>query len=114
MAGLTKKQNVAFSEENLTGRTQQIYFNPTEEENFTYYGSVDVDFNKRTSIDAEKLQARQLNQQIRDAMKKGYGTIVIKNPAYVYIKGKLNNEETITCGFLTCYFNPWCLWWRKP
>ena len=80
MAGIAKKENLAFSDENLTGRTQQLFFNPTEEENYTYYGNVDVDFNKRTSIDCTDLEARDLNQKIRDAMKKGYGTVVIKNP----------------------------------
>ena len=40
MAGIAKKQNLAFSDENLTGRTQQLFFNPTEEENYTYYGNV--------------------------------------------------------------------------
>ena len=38
MAGIAKKENLAFSDENLTGRTQQLFFNPTEEENYTYYG----------------------------------------------------------------------------
>ena len=36
MAGIAKRQNAAFSDENLSGRTQQLYFNPTEEENYTY------------------------------------------------------------------------------
>ena len=48
MAGIAKKENLAFSDENITGRTQQLFFNTTEEENYTYYGNVDVDFNKRT------------------------------------------------------------------
>ena len=51
MAGIAKRENTAFSDENLTGRTQKLYFSATEEENYTYYGNVDVDFNKRTSID---------------------------------------------------------------
>ena len=71
MAGIAKRENTAFSDENLTGRTQKLYFSATEEENYTYYGNVDVDFNKRTSIDCADLEARELNQKIRDAMNKG-------------------------------------------
>ena len=33
----------------LTGRTQQKFFNPDEAENFYYFGTYDVDFNKRTN-----------------------------------------------------------------
>ena len=71
MAGIGKRENLAFSDENLTGRTQQLYFNPTEEENYTYYGNVDVDFNKRTSIDCTDLEARDLNQKIKRCDEKG-------------------------------------------
>ena len=39
-----------------------------------------VDFNKRTTIDVEKLECKELNKKIKELMKKGYGTIVLKNP----------------------------------
>ena len=56
MAGLTKKTS-AFDDENLSGRSQKLFFEVTEEENYTYYGNHEVDFNKRTSIDCEGINA---------------------------------------------------------
>jgi formylmethanofuran dehydrogenase subunit C len=67
-------------DEVLTGRTQQTFFNPEEGENFFYNDAYDVDFNKRTSIDVENLECLELNKKIKELMKKGYGTIVLKNP----------------------------------
>ena len=67
-------------DEVLTGRTQQTFFNSEEGENFFYHDAFDVDFNKRTSIDVTKLQCLELNKKIKELMKKGYGTIVLKNP----------------------------------
>ncbi len=64
----------------LKGRTQQVFFNPEEAENFFYYGAYDVDFNKRKEIDAKNLTCRQLNEKINSFMKEGCGTIVVKNP----------------------------------
>ena len=75
-----KSHELGLHKEVLTGRTQQIFFNPEEEENFFYYNSYDVDFNKRTSIDVEKLNCVAVNKKIKELMKKGYGTIVLKNP----------------------------------
>jgi len=66
--------------EQLAGRTQQVFFLPEEEENFTYPNSFDVDFNKRTEIDVADMDTKAINLKIRDLMREGYGTIVIKNP----------------------------------
>ncbi|WP_119462406.1 GXGXG motif-containing protein [Rhodospirillaceae bacterium SYSU D60014] len=66
--------------EQLAGRTQQRFFSPEEEENFVYPGSFDVDFNKRTELDAGPLDAKQINLKLRELMSQGYGTIVLKNP----------------------------------
>ena len=44
----TKAQAMGMHTEVLTGRTQQKFFNPDEAENFYYFGTYDVDFNKRT------------------------------------------------------------------
>ena len=71
----------------LTGRTQQVFFNPEEAENFFYYGAHDVDFNKRTEIDAKNLDCRDINDKIKNMMSKGYGTIVIKNPGSKHSDG---------------------------
>jgi len=84
MASLTKSEHKSYGmglhDEVLTGRTQQTFFNPEESENFFYYDAFEVDFNKRTVIDVEKLQCQELNKKIKELMKKGYGTIVLKNP----------------------------------
>ena len=75
-----KSHELGLHKEVLTGRTQQVFFNPEEVENFYYHDSYDVDFNKRTTIDAIKLNCVAVNKKIKDLMKKGYGTIVLKNP----------------------------------
>ena len=82
MAGVKehKPHDMGLHQEVLTGRTQQVFFNPEEAENFFYDDAFDVDFNKRTSIDVEKLNAPEVNKKIKDLMKQGYGTIVLKNP----------------------------------
>lgn len=66
--------------EQLAGRTQQVFFSPSEERNFTYRSSFDVDFNKRAEIDAGNMDGKAVNLEIRRLMGEGYGTIVIKNP----------------------------------
>jgi glutamate synthase domain-containing protein 3 len=66
--------------EQLTGRTQQVFFSATEEENFLYPQAFSVDFNKRTEFDAAPLDATSINKKIRELMAEGYGTIVVKNP----------------------------------
>ena len=82
MAGIKdhKSHELGLHQEVLTGRTQQVFFNPEEVENFYYHDSYDVDFNKRTTIDVNKLDCVAVNKKIKDLMKKGYGTIVLKNP----------------------------------
>ncbi len=75
-----KSHELGLHKEVLTGRTQQVFFNPEEVENFYYHDSYDVDFNKRTTIDVKKLDCVVVNKKIKDLMKKGYGTIVLKNP----------------------------------
>ena len=75
-----KSHDMGLHQEVLTGRTQQVFFNPEESENFLYNDAYDVDFNKRTSIDVEKLNCIEVNSKIKDLMNQGYGTIVLKNP----------------------------------
>jgi len=75
-----KSTEMGLHEEVLTGRTQQVFFNPEEGENFFYHDAHKVDFNKRTEIDANKLECIDINRKINELMAKGYGTIVIKNP----------------------------------
>ena len=53
----TKAQAMGMHSEVLTGRTQQKFFNPDEAENFYYFGTYDVDFNKRTDLDVKNMTA---------------------------------------------------------
>ena len=76
----TKAQEMGMHSEVLTGRTQQKFFNPDEAENFYYFGTYDVDFNKRTDLDVKDMTAAEANKKIDNLMSEGYGTIVIKNP----------------------------------
>ena len=76
----SKSKSMGLHKEVLTGRTQQVFFNPEEAENFFYYGAYDVDFYKRTEINAMDLTAKQLNDKLHSLMKEGYGSVVVKNP----------------------------------
>ena len=66
--------------EQLSGRSLFIEFNPSEEDRFTYPWAPDVDFNKRTEIDADQMTSTVLNKKMRELMKEGYGSIVVKTP----------------------------------
>ena len=66
--------------EQLAGRTQQVYFSAEEAENFTYPEAFDVDFNRRTEIDASALDSSTVNRRLRELMQQGYGTVVVRNP----------------------------------
>ena len=76
----SKSQSMGMHSEVLTGRTQQKFFNPSEAESFYYFGTYDVDFNKRTDLDVKEMTAAEANKEIDNLMSQGYGTIVIKNP----------------------------------
>jgi len=81
MAELTKEKNLSgMHSEVLTGRSHQAFFSATEEENFVYPGSFDVDFNQRAEFDATHLASPEVNAKIRQLMKEGYGNIVVQNP----------------------------------
>ena len=75
-----RARELGMMSEQLTGRSMETFFEPAEEENFTYAFGSDVDFNKRTEVDADDLTSTEVNRRIRELMAEGYGTIVIKNP----------------------------------
>ena len=66
--------------EQLSGRTQQVFFHPEEEERFVYPWAPDVDYNRRSEIDADTMTATEVNAKLRELMDQGYGTIVVRNP----------------------------------
>jgi glutamate synthase domain-containing protein 3 len=94
--------------EGLRGRTQQRFFDISEEKvGFGYPDAHDVDFNKRAEIDAEGLDGRQINKELRELIKRGYGTIVLKNPGSkhslaVGILNRLNLYIEGSCGYFAC------------
>jgi len=97
-----KSTEMGLHEEVLTGRTQQVFFNPEEGENFVYHDAHKVDFNKRTEIDANNIECIDINRKINELMAKGYGTIVIKNPGSKHSigVGVLNKLNLIIKGSL--------------
>ena len=60
----TKAQSMGLHTEVLTGKTQQKFFNPDEAENFYYWGTYDVDFNKRIDLDVMDLDCKEANRKI--------------------------------------------------
>ncbi len=76
----TRARDLGMNTEPLTGRSMEVFFEPAEEENFVYPWAKDVDFNKRTELDADGLTTTEVNAKIRELMDQGYGTIVIQNP----------------------------------
>ena len=73
----TKAQSMGMHTEVLTGKTQQKFFNPGEAENFYYWGTYDVDFNKRTDLDVKDLDCKQANRKIDELMSQGLSLIHI-------------------------------------
>ncbi len=103
----TKAQSMGLHTEVLTGKTQQKFFNPDEAENFYYFGTYDVDFNKRTEIDVKDIDCKEANRKIDELMSQGYGTIVVKNPQGkhslgVGILNKLNLIFEGSLGYFGC------------
>ncbi len=83
LASLTQEERaeaLGMTSEHLTGRSMTIEFDPDEKTRFVYPWSPDVDFNKRTQINADNLNATEVNHRIRELMEEGYGSIVISNP----------------------------------
>ena len=75
-----RARDMGMTTEALSGRSQRVFFEPAEEENFLYPWAHDVDFNKRTELDTDTLTATEVNRRLRELMAQGYGTIVLKNP----------------------------------
>ena len=75
-----RSHDMGLHTEQLRGRTQQMFFEPDEGENFVYPDAPDVDFNKRAEFDAAEMTTSEINKKVRTLMDEGHGTIVIKNP----------------------------------
>jgi glutamate synthase domain-containing protein 3 len=101
-----RAREMGMMSEQLKGRSMQTFFDPVADENFTYAFAQDVDFNKRTEIDADGKTTTEVNRNIRALMAEGYGTIVIKNPRGMHSLGVgiLNRLNLIIDGS-TGYFS---------
>ena len=81
MAGVDhKSHNMGLHTEQLSGRTQQRFFDASEEENFTYPWSYEVDFDKSATFDAADMEIQDINLRIRELMMDGVGNITVQNP----------------------------------
>src|SRR5580658_8787091 len=80
MAVTTKATELGMHTEQLAGRSQQRFFRSEEQERFTYPQAFEVDFKKRTQFDAAKMTPSEVNLKLRELMRQGYGSIVMKNP----------------------------------
>ena len=88
--------------EPLTGRDIKTMFTLENEGGYGYFDAFDVDFNKRAEINADNMDAMEVNQQIRALMADGHGTIVLKNPGakHSIAVGILNRLNLIIEGSL--------------
>jgi glutamate synthase domain-containing protein 3 len=93
--------------EQLRGRTHQVFFSAEEEENFTYPGAYEVDFEQRAEIDAQEMSSTEVNNGLRDLMKQGYGSIAVRNPGAKHYLGvgilnRLHLEFAGSLGYFGC------------
>src|SRR5688572_777138 len=94
-------------DEQLAGRTQQVFFKSSAEENFTYPGAVEVDFDRGAEFDATSMSTKEVNLKIRELMQQGYGSITVKNPGAkhslgVCILNRLNLTFDGSLGYFGC------------
>lgn len=77
-----RSHEMGLHEEQLAGRTQKVFFDVEQADHgrFTYPESYDVDFDKKTELDAADMEPHDVNNKIRDLMAQGYGTITVHNP----------------------------------
>ena len=108
MAGIEhRSHDMGLHIEQLAGRTQQRFFSATEEENFTYPWSFEVDFEKSAEFDAEAMTSTQINLRIRELMQEGVGSITVRNPRAkhgvgVGILNRLNLRFEGSLGYFGC------------
>jgi methylamine---glutamate N-methyltransferase subunit B len=106
MAGVSDMEDRSYDmgmhTEQLSGRTQQIFFSPEDEENFVYPWAPKVDYNKRTELDVADMSPNEINKSLKGLMNDGYGSIVIRNPGakHSIAVGILNRLNLIIDGSL--------------
>jgi glutamate synthase domain-containing protein 3 len=107
MAITTKATDLGMHTEQLAGRTQQRFFRSEEQERFTYPQAFEVDFRKRAEFDAASMTTSEINLKLRELMRQGFGSIVMKNPGAkhalaVGILNRLNLTIEGSLGYFGC------------
>jgi len=107
MAITTKATELGMHTEQLAGRTQQRFFRPEEQERFTNPQAFEVDFRKRAEFDAAAMTSSEVNLKLRELMRQGFGSIVMKNPGAkhalaVGILNRLNLTIEGSLGYFGC------------
>jgi glutamate synthase domain-containing protein 3 len=102
-----KSHGMGLHQEQLAGRTQQVFFSPAAEDNFLYPESFDVDLDNKVEFDAGEMEISAINLRIRDLMQAGHGHIVVKNPLAkhslgVGILNRLKLEFIGSLGYFGC------------
>ena len=102
MAGVSASHEMGLHTEPLKGRDIKTMFSLENEGGYAYAFARDVDFNKRAEVDAKGKTATETNNEIRELMDSGHGTIVVKNPGseHSLIVGILNRMNIIVEGSL--------------
>lgn len=102
MAGVSASHEMGLHTETLKGRDIKTMFTLENEGTYAYHFAPDVDFNKRSEVDAEGKDAPEINREIKDLIAQGHGTIVIKNPGakHSLVVGILNRMNIIIEGSL--------------
>ena len=93
--------------EQLTGRTQQVFFSAQESDNLTYPWAPQVDIAKTAEFDATEMDSMAVNLEIRKLMEQGSGTITVLNPGAkhslgVGILSRLNLRFEGSLGYFGC------------
>ncbi len=107
MGSVSTSHEMGLHEEQLRGRTQQRFFSATEDENFVYPWSYEVDFDKAADFDAADMSIEEINVRIRELMQSGHGSITVKNPRAkhslgVGILNRLNLTFEGSLGYFGC------------
>jgi len=108
MAKLEKSVESGLHTEQLSGRTQEVFFSPEEGENYFYpYNGYKVDFKNKAEFDAKDMEIQEINLKIRELMKEGHGHIVMQNPMakhslVVGILNRLRMDIEGSLGYFGC------------
>jgi methylamine---glutamate N-methyltransferase subunit B len=107
MAITTKATDLGMHTEQLAGRTQQRFFRSEEQERLTSPQAFEVDFKKRAEFDAANMTGSEINLKLRELMRQGFGSIVMKNPGAkhalaVGLLNRLNLTIDGSLGYFGC------------